>query len=61
MQLSLSVVQGTDTVQTIRLMGDLYEHFVLIFLDSSSSSSFVSSSLAAHFPNWTPLPKPVQI
>jgi len=58
MQLSLSAVQGTDNVQTIRLVGELYQHSVLLLLDSGSSSSFIGQSLAAKLSNWTPLNTP---
>lgn len=61
MQLSLLAVQGTDAVQTVRLVGDLFQHSVVILLDSESSSSFISQSLADKLPNWTPLTTPVQI
>lgn len=42
-------------------MGDLFQHSVVILLDSGSSSSFISQSLADKLPNWTPLTTPVQI
>jgi len=61
MQLSLSAIQGTDIVQTIRLVGDLYQHYVLLLLDSGSSSNFIRQSLAAKISNWTSLNTPVQI
>lgn len=47
MELSLSAVQGTDCYQTVRLEGQLANQSVVILLDSGSSSSFVSSTVAA--------------
>ena len=61
MKLSLSAVQGTDCHQTIRLAGTLYQHSVVLLVDSGSTSSFISHTLASCLPNWTPLLDPVQI
>jgi hypothetical protein len=61
MHLSISAAQGTDTAQTIRLVGTLFQQPVVLLLDSGSSSSFVSQSLAAKLPHWTPLSEPGQV
>ena len=46
MEISLSAVQGTDCSKTVRLEGSLFGHAVVVLLDTGSSSSFISESLA---------------
>lgn len=58
MQLSVSAAQGTDTTQTIRLVGNMFQQPVVLLMDSGSSSSFISQSIAAKLPHWTPLSEP---
>jgi hypothetical protein len=60
-QISLSAVQGTDCSQTVRLAGHLGNQPIVILLDSGSSSSFVSTTLATQIDRWKPLPQPITI
>jgi hypothetical protein len=61
MELSLVAVQGIACVQSVLMEGKINMHTVVLLIDSGSSCSFVSHNLASMLPDWSPLPKPVQI
>lgn len=60
-ELSLAAVQGTTCIQSVLMEGKIYQHPMVLLIDSDSSRSFVSHSLASMLPDWSPLPQPVQI
>lgn len=61
MELSLAAIQGTACVQTVLMEGKINQRSVVLLIDSGSSCSFVSHSLASMLPDWSPLPQLVQI
>lgn len=61
MQISLSAIQGIDCAQTVRLGGYLGNQNIVILLDSGSSSSFLSATLAKQLDQCQPLAKPITI
>jgi len=52
MALSIHAVQGTDSPKTVRMMGRFHATEVVMLVDSSSTHSFISESLAAQWSQW---------
>jgi hypothetical protein len=61
MTLSIHAIQGTEAPQTIKLTANLFSKSVIMLVDSSSSSSFVSQTIAAYGPEWVLLEQPLQV
>jgi hypothetical protein len=61
MSISKQAINGSENSHSMRLMGQIQGHDVLILIDSGSSNNFISSSLAAQLKGVQPLPKPVQV
>jgi hypothetical protein len=56
MALSKATLGATSAAQAIRLHGLMQGHLVLVLVDSGSSASFVSSSLASHLNGVSSIP-----
>ena len=61
MALSIHAVQGTDSPKTMRIMGKFYATEIVMLVDSGSTHSFISESLAAQWSQWSVLPTPIQV
>ena len=61
MSLSVNAVQGTDSSNIVRMMGNIGGKDVVILIDSGSSHKFVSETLASRWRNWTALESPMQV
>ena len=61
MSLSVNAVQGTDSSNTVRMMGNIGAKDVVILIDFGSSHNFVSENLASRWRNWTALESPMQV
>ena len=59
--LSVNAVQGIDSSNTVRMMGNIGGKDVVILIDSSSSHNFVSETLASRWTNWIALESPMQV
>jgi hypothetical protein len=61
LSLSLSDVSGNPSCHTLQLSGQCQGQLVVMLIDSGSSHSFVSSTLAAKMTGATLLPQPVTV
>lgn len=61
MLLSSTAVTGSVSLRTFRFRGSLAGHDLLILVDSGSSHSFLSTSVAATMPNLHKLPAPLSV
>ncbi|CAD6270807.1 unnamed protein product [Miscanthus lutarioriparius] len=59
--ISKAAVQGVHSTRAIRMQGSVMGQPVLILLDSSSSTSFISESVAAKLTGVISLPSPSQV
>jgi hypothetical protein len=61
LSLSLSAVSGIPSRRTIQFSGECQGHPIVLLVDSGSSHSFVSSTLAGQLSGISPLPHPVTV
>lgn len=61
MAISANAVQGTNVGHTVRMIGDIYGREAIILVDSGSSNSFISESLASKWRSWSTLQNPMQV
>ena len=61
MMLSSAAASGSAAPRTMQFKGSLLGRDVVILVDSGSSHSFLSSSIATGLPNLRPLPKPMTV
>jgi hypothetical protein len=61
MAISVNAVQGTKSCTTVRVIRDLCGREVVILIDSGSSHSFISESLASRWREWSVLPNSMQV
>ncbi|KAM0929344.1 hypothetical protein ACQ4PT_001454 [Festuca glaucescens] len=61
MSISKQAVNGSEAPRSMRLLGHIQGHDVLILIDSGSSNNFVSSKLASQLKGVTPLSRPVHV
>lgn len=61
MSISLDAAQGTDSCSTVRMIGELGGIEAIILVDSGSTNSFISESLASRWREWTALPMALQV
>jgi hypothetical protein len=61
MILSQEVVSVVTTSKTLKFMGNLQGHYVVILIDSGSSHSFVNATLAAELSDVSALHKPLSV
>jgi hypothetical protein len=61
MAISVNVVQGTKSCITVRVIRDLCGREAMILIDSGSSHSFISESLASRWREWSVLPNSMQV
>jgi hypothetical protein len=61
LSLSLSAVSGIPSRRTIQFSGECQGHPIVLLVDSGSSHSFVSSTLAEQLSGISPLPHPVTV
>ncbi|CAO2144897.1 unnamed protein product [Urochloa humidicola] len=61
MAISVYAAQGTESLKTVRMVGNILKQEVIMLIDSGSSHNFISETLATKLPNWVPLRKPVDV
>ena len=59
--ISIAAIDGSEAPKTMRFLGKISDHKVIILADSGSSGNFISESVAAQLPNWQSLPMPIQV
>ena len=59
--LSLDALAGSDGPKTMRFMGSLQEQEILILVDTDSTHSFLSISVAARLQGVQPLSRPIRV
>lgn len=59
--ISLDALAGSDGPKTMRFLGSLQGQDILILVDSGSTHSFLSDSVAAHLQGVQPLPRPIRV
>lgn len=61
MAISLQAMNGTESFKTLRLRGYLNGKEVFMLIDSGSSHSFISSTVASSVTQWQSLKHPVRV
>jgi hypothetical protein len=61
MSISKSAVTGSETTRSMRLVGNIQGHDVIILIDSGSSNNFISAHLASQLVGVKKLSHPVQV
>ncbi|XP_062187935.1 uncharacterized protein LOC133891241 [Phragmites australis] len=61
MAVSAQALSGTESRRTMKLLGLIHNHEVVMLIDSGSSNSFVSESLAVKIKGWNELSTPLRV
>ncbi|WVZ69420.1 LOW QUALITY PROTEIN: hypothetical protein U9M48_018208 [Paspalum notatum var. saurae] len=61
MSISAHAVQGTESPRTVRMIGSIKKHEMLMLIDSGSSHCFISELQASKWPFWSLLTNPLSV